>query len=422
MNGWLDFCANTMRTRKDSSIFQDAVLVVDDEPFILKTTAAALKRLGYQSVYTVDTVQKAVDAINASSSSFDLLLVDLNMPDSDGLELLRQCEEMGFKGHILLFSGEDSQTLSMAERLALELGLSVIGTLEKPFKPEVFTRIVSDYTENQEYKRRRQTEQHISPAILKRAIDHKEIIPWYQPKIDIKTEQPVGVEALARWPRSATELVCPDTFIPVAEEHGLIDVLTLSIVEQAASCEAHWRGMGIHLQTAINLSMDSLNNVEFPNEIVACVNKVNGELQQLQFEVTESQLRNDLAHPLEALLRLRMHKVCLSIDDFGTGHSNLSQLRDLPFDELKLDRSYIESYNKDERSAVILDVTVSMAKKLGIKVVAEGVETIEEWNIVKRLGCDQVQGYFTAKPMPGEDIPEWIAEWPETRRKLFGNT
>ncbi|MEW7981448.1 MAG: EAL domain-containing protein [Candidatus Sedimenticola endophacoides] len=128
----------------------------------------------------------------------------------------------------------------------------------------------------------------------------------------------------------------------------------------------------------------------------------------------------DLVRPLEVLLRLRMKRVRLSIDDFGTGHSNLSQLRDLPFDELKLDRSYVHAASNGERTGVILESTVEMARKLGMTIVAEGVETLDEWMRVKQLGCDQVQGYFAARPMPGDQIPGWIASWPETRARLFG--
>jgi EAL domain-containing protein (putative c-di-GMP-specific phosphodiesterase class I) len=116
---------------------------------------------------------------------------------------------------------------------------------------------------------------------------------------------------------------------------------------------------------------------------------------------------------------LRLKKVRLSIDDFGTGYSNLSQLRDLPFDELKLDRSYVHGGEDWKRAAAILESSVDIAKKLGMTIVAEGVETLDDWRWVERLGCDQVQGWFTAKPMPGDQIQSWIESWPETCRGLF---
>jgi EAL domain-containing protein (putative c-di-GMP-specific phosphodiesterase class I) len=180
-----------------------------------------------------------------------------------------------------------------------------------------------------------------------------------------------------------------------------------------------WRKQGIELELAFNISMNSLQNVKFPDILEKRIIEAEGNFTHLKLEVTETQLMKDLVQPLETLLRLRMKRIKLSIDDFGTGHSNLQQLRDLPFDELKLDRSYVQSGNKEERTRLILESTVDMAKKLGLSIVAEGVENLEEWLRVEQLGCDQVQGYFTGKPMPGEKIPNWIASWPRKRLELF---
>jgi EAL domain-containing protein (putative c-di-GMP-specific phosphodiesterase class I) len=344
------------------------------------------------------------------------------MPETDGLELLRLLGETNFGGDIVLFSAEDSQTLQMAKTLARARGLSVLGAIEKPLQKEEMLRVLSNHAKKTPVQsRRRQVEKlDITDDMLSQAIDTHQIKPWYQPKIRVEDLHPVGVEALARWPNSSYGPISPGVFIPIAEESELIDELTFSIIEQAAQTEQQWRQQGIDLKVAVNLSMNSLHNADFLEHLTRVVEQAGGDLAYMQLEITESQLMEDLVLPLEVLLRLRMKKVRLSIDDFGTGHSNFSQLRDLPFDELKLDRSYVSLDDDSEKSSAILESSVEMANKLKMTIVAEGVENLEEWLRVERLGCHQVQGYFTAKPMPGEEIPAWLQSWPDIRKALFG--
>ncbi|MEW7978693.1 MAG: EAL domain-containing response regulator [Candidatus Sedimenticola endophacoides] len=405
--------------------FSQTVLVVDDERFVLRTTEFVLRRLGFKYVQTADTVADAMQAVLSANPPVGLVLSDLNMPDADGLDLLRRFDEMAYRGDILLFSGEDGQTLTMAESLAKARGLAVIGTLPKPLQPDRLVQILAqrvglDTQTGQARAKSAQAAVAVPAPMLERAIEAGELVPWFQPKIDITTLTPVAVEALARWPHSARGAIYPNDFIPVAEDNGLIDRLTFVLMAQAARIDTAWRRQGIELKVAFNVSMKSLHDHTFPDILERVLAEAGGRLGHFQLEVTESRLMEDLVRPLEVLLRLRMKRVRLSIDDFGTGHSNLSQLRDLPFDELKLDRSYVHAASNGERTGVILESTVEMARKLGMTIVAEGVETLDEWMRVKQLGCDQVQGYFAARPMPGDQIPGWIASWPETRARLFG--
>ncbi len=404
----------------DVKKYPNSVLVVDDEPFVLKTTARVLQHLGFTHVKTADTVADALNIVASDEPPpVGLVLTDLNMPDADGLDLLRRFDEMGYRGDIMLFSGEDSQTLTMAESLARARNLSVLGAIEKPVQVERLLELLSN-CKNQDMSPIKSSESiMVAPEILQKAIRDGEIIPWFQPKIRIADHMPVGVEVLARWPNSSMGPIFPDSFIPVAEEHGLIDELTFSIVEQTIKMDARWRQQDIDLKIAINLSMDSLHNEGFVDRLEETITRSGGDIARLQLEITESRLMEDLVNTLEILLRLRMKKVRLSIDDFGTGHSNLSQLRDLPFDELKLDRSYVSNSDQD-RTRTILESSIEMAKKLDMLIVAEGVETLEDWQRIAQLGCDQVQGYFAARPMPGEDIPEWIKQWPRINKELFG--
>ncbi|HKI62271.1 MAG TPA: EAL domain-containing response regulator [Mariprofundaceae bacterium] len=395
-----------------------SVLVVDDESFILETTAFMLRRLGFKEVCTAQSAQLALEYIDSDENSFELVLCDLNMPDVDGVELLRMFSERGFNGEIILFSGEDSRTLSMAESLAKARNLSVLGAVSKPLQVNELSQLLARRGKVL-LQKNRAAPQLVSEERLIRAIEAEELEPWFQPKVEITSKRVVGVEALVRWPNSEEGIIFPDAFIPVAEEHGLIDALTFLVLKKSAAMQADWQKSGIKLKIAVNVSMDSLYDLTFPERVASYLSEHNVDPSTFQLEVTESRLMEDLVRPLDNLLRLRLKKISLSIDDFGTGHSNLTQLRDLPFDELKLDRSFVKGAANDERTRSLLESSVDIARKLDMKIVVEGVETLEEWQRVEALGCDVVQGYFVSRPIPGADIPAWIEQWPEQCKSLF---
>lgn len=397
------------------------ILVVDDEPFILKTTAVVLQNLGFNQVQTASSVNQAIERL--THSSIALIITDLKMPQKDGLALLKELDEIEFLGDIILFSGVDDQTLKMAENLAYARDLSVLGSLSKPVNSEaLFALLEQSPVKKHQSNSAAATNPSISFDQLRLAIENREFEPWFQPKVDMRTQQPVGLEMLARWPRNVYgKPVFPDEFIPLVESYDLVDELTFSLAEQTDQFARAWRRHGIDLKVAINLSMDSLTKSQFPELFCDRLSSLCEDVSKFQLEVTESRFAENLVRPLEALLRFRMKGISLSIDDFGTGHSNLSQLRDLPFNELKLDKSYVNPEKKSDKTDVILQSTVRLAKELGMLVVAEGVETLEDWHRMETLGCDHVQGYFIAKPMQGAQMVDWVRNWPQLQQCLFSD-
>jgi EAL domain-containing protein (putative c-di-GMP-specific phosphodiesterase class I)/FixJ family two-component response regulator len=402
-----------------TSDYKQSVLVVDDDEFILATIRVALMNMGYEFVLTAECAEIAIGYLSTAEPAVGLVLSDLNMPDVDGVELLRRFGEMGYSGNIVLFSGEDSRTLNMAVSLAKARKLSVLGAITKPFRAAALEQLLANHEPSLKAGPKAPIRQ-VSVDMLAAAIKTEELVPWYQPKIAVASQEVVGFEALVRWPRPEG-MIFPDAFISVAEENGLIDPLTFLLIKQAVRMGRLWREHGMSTKVAVNISMDSLQNLAFPDLLDQVFKDEGGDTSQFKLEITESRLMADYVNVLDVLLRLRLKKIKLSIDDFGTGHSNLGQLRDLPFDELKLDRSYVQGASSDPKARVILESTVEMAQKLGMEVVAEGVETLEDWKRVEQLGCDQVQGYFVARPMPGEAIPAWVASWPERRASLFSD-
>ena len=172
-----------------------------------------------------------------------------------------------------------------------------------------------------------------------------------------------------------------------------------------------WRADGLDLKIGVNFSVDNLNQLDLPEWIVSVASEEGMDPSKVILEVTESRLMEDVTKPLEILTRLRLKRIGISIDDFGTGFSSMEQLKRIPFEELKIDRAFVFGAAGDPSARAILESSVDLGKRMGMSLVAEGAETQEDWDLVAELGCDMVQGYFVAKPMPGDELPSWIAEW-----------
>jgi EAL domain-containing protein (putative c-di-GMP-specific phosphodiesterase class I) len=197
----------------------------------------------------------------------------------------------------------------------------------------------------------------------------------------------------------------------VAEEYGLIDDLTRVVIGEAFAQAKTWQDSGLHLRVSINISMDHLATLEFADYVTAAAVAAGIATDGIVLEVTETRLMNELSAPLEILTRLRLKRFSLSIDDFGTGHSSLSLLRDMPFDELKIDQGFVHGAASNDMLRAIYHASLGLAQQLGMKTVAEGVEDRADWDFLRSTGCDLAQGYFIAKPMPAAEIPDWISAW-----------
>jgi EAL domain-containing protein (putative c-di-GMP-specific phosphodiesterase class I) len=172
-----------------------------------------------------------------------------------------------------------------------------------------------------------------------------------------------------------------------------------------------WQDAGLRLHLAVNVSMDNLAALEFPDFVAHEADAAGVAASSLVLEVTESRLMKNPLAALDILTRLRLKRIRLSIDDFGTGHSSLAQLRDIPFDELKVDHGFVHGACKDASLKAIVEASLGMARQLGMQTVAEGVEDQADWDFLHSAGCDLAQGYFVARPMPAADLPGWIARW-----------
>jgi EAL domain-containing protein (putative c-di-GMP-specific phosphodiesterase class I)/FixJ family two-component response regulator len=392
------------------------ILLLDDEPFMLKLLASMLAGLGFDSVICCDNGAAALGWVDAQGAPPNLILLDLNMPQMDGIEFVRKLVEHGYTGSLILVSGEDERVLQMAERLVQAHQITMLGHLSKPVSLAGLSAIVDKW-------RPAASAQQAAPKIysaieLRAAIDNDELVNYYQPKVMIATGEVIGVETLVRWRHPKDGLVFPDQFIGVAEANGLIDDLTRRVMIAAMDQTRSWRQSGLHLRVAINVSMDNLSSIDFADFVAGAARAADMAPQDIVLELTESRLMLDQRAPLECLTRLRLKRFRLSIDDFGTGHSSLTQLSDIPFDELKIDKSFVHGAWRDETARAMYYVSLALGEQLGMEVVAEGVEDRDDWDLVRGTGCDLAQGYFIVPPMPAAALKGWIESWNERCHEL----
>jgi diguanylate cyclase (GGDEF)-like protein len=245
---------------------------------------------------------------------------------------------------------------------------------------------------------------------LRSAIADGEVVLYFQPKAELATGQIIGVEALARWEHPRLGLIGPSEFVPIAEQTGLIGPLTSHVLEQALRQLAAWAKEGEELSVAVNLSARSFLDAHLAVDIPRLLERTGVDAQRLELEITESMLMLDPARAKATLERLSAIGLSLSVDDFGTGYSSLANLKRLPVDVIKIDKSFVIDMPHDASDAAIVRSTIDLAHNLGLKVVAEGVESHEAWRRLQDLGCDLAQGFHVSRPLPADAMTRLLAE------------
>ncbi|MGH2886633.1 MAG: putative bifunctional diguanylate cyclase/phosphodiesterase, partial [Solirubrobacteraceae bacterium] len=245
---------------------------------------------------------------------------------------------------------------------------------------------------------------------LRRAIEERELVLYYQPKAELANGAIQSVEALLRWNHPTRGLVGPDEFIPLAQQTGLIKPLTLYVLDEALSQCRAWQRIGLNLGVAVNLSVRNLLDAEFPDQVHNLLERWRLEPSLLELEITESTMLSDPVRTKRVLDKLSAMGIALSLDDFGTGYSSLADLSQLPVNEIKIDRSFVMNMADSDNDAVIVRSTIDLARNLGLQVVAEGVETEQAWDQLSELGCTLAQGYYLSRPVPAADLTDWLMQ------------
>jgi len=381
------------------------LIVGDDETHAARVAQLAGEH-GFESRHA--TTREEFDSLY--SASIELIVLDLKMTQVDGIELIRDLADRRCCAALIITGDSDRRILNAAERLARARLLMVSGSLPKPIEEQALRRLL-DVAVSPPGSVGSALNVQVAQTELLTCLEDGSVGVMYQPKIDVRTLEFVSVEALVRLNHPQHGLLEPRAFLALAEESGLIHRLTRTVLLKSLAQASGWLVDGLSLQIAVNVSPLLLTDLALPESFAELTDRYGIARENVVLEITETWLSEDSVTALDILTRLRMMGFQLSMDDFGTGYSTMSQLNELPFNELKLDQRFIRNAARDPEARAIVESSIELGHKLGMRVVAEGIEKQEDWDLVSEMRCDEGQGFFIARPMSGSQVPAWLGHW-----------
>lgn len=375
----------------------------DDEQY-----ANLLSEIATSAGWHTISEQSAKTFLNSKIAENSVLVLDLMMPELDGIEVIRALAKKNLNLLLILISGFDSKVLHSAQQLAEAHNIKVLTHLTKPVPIQNFIAVLDSIDVDIYFSANESnTKTPILVQELKKTIQQHGLTLHYQPQLNINTGDLQGVEALVRWHHPIRGMIYPNQFISLAEENNLIGLLTEEVISIAIEQIQDWQTAGFDTVVSVNVSAENITSLRLPEQLKELTDKHAIDPKKIVLELTESAVMSKLTDSLDVLNRLRMKGFSLSIDDFGTGYSSLSHLYQAPFTELKIDQQFVMRMLSDNEAMVIVKICIMLGKMLGMTTIAEGVETKKHWEKLQALGCDIAQGYLIAKPMPAEQLFEW---------------
>lgn len=379
------------------------LLVVDDEEDICETIAEIAQSRGFDVATISDPT---LVAAKLDSFTPDIIVLDLMMPGTDGVELLRVLVDKVKNAKICLMSGSDARVLNSARRLGSAHGLDVIAAFEKPLDIAKLRSTLDQLSGG--------GNKSVVGVDVAQALALGQLILYYQPVIEIETRRVKGAEALIRWAHPTRGVLPPAEFLDEIVKEGLMQPLTEHVLTTAVHQVAKWHHAGENLTVSVNVTASSLLELSLPDRITEMCAAQQIPPEKLILEVTETEAMRDVTRTMDVLLRMRIRNIGVSIDDFGTGHSSLRELQRMPFSEMKIDKSFVMDMVSNRDCTVIVNSIIDLAHNLGLRVVAEGVEDVRIWRMLAERKCDYAQGFYMAKPMPADEFNRWLVSWRET--------
>ena len=377
------------------------LLIIDDDTAICELFAAAAQSIGFES----KSANSAAEVL-ASLRQFapTAVILDLQMADADGIELLKLLSDQQCNAKVLVVSGGDKRVLAASVRFGTARGLRMAGALRKPLRLQQLQTALSDIL------RSTWTADELSVAI-----DRGELSLRYQPKLARRSATGAwvidGAEALLRWPHPVHGTIMPGEFLPVAEQAGLMLPLTDFVLHRTLEQVQVWQSRGLELSIAVNVPPNLLTDEEFPDRLCACLSRYGVESSRFVLEITELATSNHNDLLVDVLSRLRLKGVQISIDDFGSGFASLERLLYLPFNELKIDGSFISELDGNREARKIVGTIIELAHRLGMTACAERVETQEAFAFLEAQGCDRFQGHLISEPLKSLDFGKFMLDW-----------
>jgi EAL domain-containing protein (putative c-di-GMP-specific phosphodiesterase class I) len=380
------------------------VLVVDDDPVFITVTDNVLRALGVSEVLCANNGEAGIKTLCGSPDPVRLIVLDLNMPKLDGLGFMRAASSAGFSGDIIISSGESGKVIQAAQLMGRMLGINILGALKKPLNLDDLAVMMESCMRGRSAfgpRMRSDDETEISKEML---------VPFYQPQYNACDKSLSGAEALARIDLGDERFMTPSGFF---QKIGLSrggTVIAKHVVRAVYADMCEWKSRGLSSNVSINLDASVLERPEFVPSFLDITEEISISPESVVLELTETALAKDTSRLLEALTRLVMAGFGLALDDYGTGGSNFELLKMCPFSELKIDLSIVQAITRDPLSMGFVEKTAEFARSLDLRLVAEGVETEEQFTAVRDLGVDVVQGFLFSKAMSSAGYADLLAQ------------
>lgn len=380
------------------------LLVLDDDVELGELIGELGRRAGFDAAVTHDAAAFNEELGRAAP---DLIVLDLQMPNTDGVEILRDLAAGGTSAGILLVSGMDNRTIAGAEHFGRNAGLRLIGSLQKPFTPETMLAKLSSAHE---------TTRRLTSADLAHAIEQGELALRYQPvvrRLRSGAWHAESVEALLRWEHPSLGLLVPSQFLNLidSDRGELMKQMTDFVFERGIEQLRVWQAEGFHIGLRVNVAAGLIADAGFPDRLASLLNEHETDPELLTLEIREAAELGLSSKGADILTRLRLKSIKLALDDFGGPGSTLNGWYTLPFGELKIDRCVTADIGTSGGASILVGGLVNIAHRLEMACCAVGVETLEQLNILDELQCDLAQGFYIGAPLPAARLPQALDEW-----------
>ena len=392
-----------------------SILIIDDSRAICLLLKASLENMGIQQVDYCHSATAALEQIENEDNHYHALFIDLHMEGIDGLELINRLNMLMYRGNVVIMSGLEQKIIDFTLEVISNYNLKVLGSLEKPIQDSSLAFMVKRIRASQ--SREHEYQQYIKRRELEVALENDQVSPYFQPIISSSSNQITGLESLARIIAPEHGTLPPHRFIPVAEKFSLMDDLSRQLFPKAFSAhEDFCRQTGINCSLSFNVSPSQLYNEHLLSLIEELRQKYGLDKTSIKLEVTEEVALKDFLQ-FKNINHLRIQGYQLSLDDYGEGYTNLHQLKNIPFNEIKLDRKLVDGISQDKVLQAIVKSVKELADTNNLNLIAEGVENNEDLIEVEKIGIDLFQGFLFCRPKPIESLLQWYHSWEKVLTK-----
>ncbi|MFC6298137.1 EAL domain-containing protein [Pseudomonas sp. CCM 7893] len=388
------------------------ILIVEDHPFQRMYLVHLFSELGDYNLHTAKDGNEALECLRLNE--FNLVLTDLLMPGMDGVQFIQQFANLRHKPDLAIMSAASRRMLTGASLVAKNLGIKVVGVISKPVTRATLRALIKQLLTCQHRELGRRPEPTtFDGRTLEQALDSQAFQAWFQPRISVQDGRIVAAETLVRWAHPEHGILLPSAFLSSLESSGLEERLLWRVLKQTMTAQARWRERCYDIPVSINLPTHLLDLPDLADRLLDFVLQHQGELGKLCFELLESSMPRELSNYYAGACRLRMMGFGLAQDDFGQGYSSYLNLVSTPFSELKIDRALVQGSQDNECMASALNSLIALGRKLGLTVVAEGVETPAQLEALREAGCNQAQGFLVSRALPVDQFEQLLMRnWP----------